>query len=66
MELVRRNTCKVKQALSNFSEKFRICLTYYLNIEDVCNQIQTIVFRVKPKPPDLQKDIFWKNSTLFQ
>ncbi len=66
MELVRRNTCKVKQALSNFSEKIRICLTYYLTIEYVCNQIQPIVFRVKPKPPDLQKDIFWKNSTLFQ
>jgi hypothetical protein len=66
LELVRRNTCKVKQALSNFSEKIRICLTYYLTIEYVCNHIQAIVCRVEPKPPDLQKDIFWKNSTLFQ
>jgi len=66
LELVRRNTCKVKQALSNFSEKIRICLTYYLTIEYVCNQIQPISCRVKPKPPDEQKDIFWKNSTLFK
>jgi IS4 transposase len=66
LELVRRNTCKVKQALSNFSEKIRICLTYYLTIEYVCNQIQPITCRVRPKPPDEQKDIFWKNSTLFQ
>lgn len=66
LELMRRNTCKVKQALSNFSEKIRICLTYYLTIEYVCNQIQPISCRVRPKPPDEQKDIFWKNSTLFQ
>jgi hypothetical protein len=66
LELVRRNTSKVEQALSNFSEKIRICLTYYLTIEYVCNQIQPIACRLKPKPPDQQKDIFWKNSTLFQ
>ena len=66
LKLVRRNTCKVKQALSNFSEKIRICLTYYLSIEYVCNQIQPIVCRVRPKPPDLQKDIFWQNLSLFQ
>jgi hypothetical protein len=65
LELVRRNTCKVKQALSNFSEKIRICLTYYLSIEYVCNQIQPVVCRVRLIPPDLQKDIFWQNSTLF-
>ena len=66
LELVRRNTCKVKQALSNFSEKIRICLTYYLSIEYVCNQIQPIVCRVRPKPPDLQKDIFRQSPSLFQ
>lgn len=65
LELMRRNTCKVKQALSNFSEKIRICLTYYLTIEYVCNRIQPIVCRIKPKPPDLQKDIFRQNSSLF-
>lgn len=59
LELLRRNTCKTKQALSNFSEKIRICLTYYLSIEYVCNTIQPKVVKVRNKEPDcIQRDIF--------
>lgn len=59
LELLRRNICKTSQGLSNFSEKIRICLTYYLSIEYVCNVIKPRVFRVKNKAPDwIQADIF--------
>jgi hypothetical protein len=67
LELIRRNTCKTKQAFSNFTEKIRICLTYYLTLDYVCNQIQPIVCKVKEKPPNaFQKDIFQENTNLFQ
>lgn len=66
LELLRRNTCKVKQGLSNFSEKIRICLTYYLSLEYVCNQINATVYRIKPKPPDyFQQDIFCTNRKIL-
>lgn len=67
LELMRRNTCKIKQAFSNFTEKIRICLTYYLTLDYVCNQIQPLVCKVKEKPPNtFQKDIFHTNDYLFQ
>lgn len=66
LELLRRNTCNAKQALSNFSEKIRICLTYYLTLDYVCNQIQPVVCRIKPKPPDISRDIFCPNANLFE
>jgi len=67
LELLRRNTCKTKQAFSNFSEKIRICLTYYLSMDYVCNQIQPVVCRIKTKPPDsIQQDIFRQSSRMFQ
>jgi len=64
LELLRRNTCKTKQGLSNFSEKIRICLTYYLSIEYVCNQIKPTVSRLITKPPNTtQQHIFCINQT---
>ena len=39
LELLRRNTCKAKHAFSNFVERIRICLAYYLSLEYVCNHI---------------------------
>lgn len=66
VELLRRNTCKAQQAFSNFSEKLRICLTYYLSLDYVCNQITPKVSRVKDKPPNKQGLIFRQNQTLFQ
>jgi len=66
VELLRRNTCKAQQAFSNFSEKLRICLTYYLSLDYVCNQIVPKVCRIKDKPPNKQRDIFQENQILFQ
>ena len=67
LELIRRNTCNTKQAFSNFCEKIRICLTYYLSIDYVCNQVGLTTEKIKKKPPDpFQKDIFSKNQYLFE
>ena len=54
LELLRRNTCKAAHAFSNFTEKIRICLCYYLSLDYVCNQICQGAKVVKTeKPPDL-------------
>lgn len=67
LELLRRNTCKTAQAFSNFSEKIRICLTYYLSLYYVCNTIKPMVCRIDDKPPDQNhRDIFQQNNNLFQ
>ena len=66
LELIRRNICKTKQAFSNFCEKIRICLTYYLTLDYICNNLKPIVSRVDYKPPDNnQQDIFRPNHSLF-
>ena len=44
--------CETKQAFSNFSEKIRICLTYYLTLDDICNNLKPIVCNINDKPPD--------------
>ena len=54
LELIRRNTCKKGQAFSNFVEKVRICLTYYLSLDYICNQISQGAKRIRDKkPPEL-------------
>lgn len=47
LELLRRNTCKACHAFSNFVEKIRICLTYYLTLDRVCNGISEGAKRIK-------------------
>ncbi len=61
LELIRRNTCKTIQALSNFTERIRICLTYYLSLDYVCNGIVQGANRIRVRDPDLfdrQQDLF--------
>ena len=55
LELLRRNTCKAKHAFSNFVERIRICLAYYLSIEYVCNHITQGAKKIAAtaRPPDL-------------
>jgi len=54
LELIRRNICKANHAFSNFTEKIRICLNYYLSMDYVCNQICQGAEKVMvEKPPDL-------------
>lgn len=62
LELLRRNTCKAKHAFSNFVERIRICLAYYISLEYVCNHISQGAKQIveKAKPPDLfsSKNLF--------
>jgi IS4 transposase len=39
LELLRRNTCRGHHAFSNFCERIRICLSYYISLDYVCNNI---------------------------
>lgn len=61
LELIRRTAKKKNMAFSNFVEKIRICLPFYLSIDYVCNNISEGAKKIKPpKPPDLfnQQDLF--------
>lgn len=55
LELLRRFTCKTKHAFSNFVERIRICLAYYLSLDYVCNHISQGAKSVASiaRPPDL-------------
>ncbi len=51
LELLRRTATKKAVAFSNFVEKIRFCLPYYLSISYVCNHISEGAKRVKTPPP---------------
>jgi len=62
LELLRRVKAKVKTAFSNFVEKIRICLCYYLTLDYVIQRIQPFARQVAPKQMQIKE---WKNNTLF-
>jgi hypothetical protein len=39
LELINRTIVKKTKSFSNFVEKIRVCLVFYLSIEYVCNQV---------------------------
>ena len=47
LELIKRTIAKKNQAFSNFVEKIRICLSFYLSLDYVCNQINEGAKRIK-------------------
>lgn len=49
LELIRRNICNKEVGFSNFCERIRICLTYYLTLSYVCNQVGQGANRIKIK-----------------
>jgi Transposase DDE domain/Domain of unknown function (DUF4372) len=54
LELIRRTVAKKVYAFSNFVEKIRICLPFYLSLDYVCNQINEGAKRIKIlKQPEL-------------
>ena len=55
LELIRRTTKKKVQSFSNFVEKIRICLPFYLSLDYVCNEISEGAKKVKP---DKRNEIF--------
>ncbi|MEJ2629025.1 MAG: IS4 family transposase [bacterium] len=61
LELIKRTMAKRKHAFSNFVEKIRICLPFYLSLHYVCNQISEGAKRIKVvKQPELipKPDLF--------
>ncbi len=47
LELIKRTIAKTTHAFSNFVEKIRICLPFYLSLDYVCNQINQGAKRIK-------------------
>lgn len=47
LELIKRTMAKRTHAFSNFVEKIRICLPFYLSLDYVCNQISEGAKRIK-------------------
>ena len=47
LELIKRTIAKKNHAFSNFVEKIRICLSFYLSLDYVCNQINEGAKRIK-------------------
>jgi hypothetical protein len=62
LEHLRRVKAKGKTAFSNFVEKIRICLCYYLTLDYVIKRIQPYARRIKP---DQQQIEFNHQGTLF-
>ncbi len=49
LELIKRTIAKSTHAFSNFVEKIRICLPFYLSIDYVCNQISQGAKKIRVK-----------------
>jgi hypothetical protein len=62
LELLRRVKAKGKTAFSNFVEKIRICLCYYLTLDYVIERIQPNARSIRCKQLELRNE--WEN-TLF-
>ncbi|NLB49014.1 MAG: IS4 family transposase [Erysipelotrichia bacterium] len=64
LELMRRVAAKGNPAFSNFVEKIRICLPFYLSLDYVMNNIRPIAQKVERSPP---KQDLWalKQLNLF-
>lgn len=62
LELLRRVKAKGKTAFSNFGEKIRICLCYYLTLDYVIIRIQPKARSVRVKQSEIE---FEKKNTLF-
>lgn len=61
LQLIVRTIAKKKHAFSNFVEKIRICLSFYLTLEYVCNQVGEGAKKIRGKPQaklSLKPDLF--------
>jgi IS4 transposase len=62
LQLIVRTIAKKKHAFSNFVEKIRICLTFCLTIDYVCNQVGEGAKRIRGKPQEVlafKTDLFY-------
>jgi hypothetical protein len=51
LQLIVRTIAKKPHAFSNFVEKIRICLSFHLTLDAVCNQLGEGAKRIRAKPP---------------
>lgn len=61
LQLIERTIAKKKHAFSNFVEKIRICLCFYLTLDYVCNSVNEGVKKIRGKPQtkiDFKQDLF--------
>lgn len=61
LQLIERTVAEKKYAFSNFVEKIRICLSFYLTLDYTCNQVGEGAKRVRGKPQTkihFQTDLF--------
>lgn len=50
LQLIVRTVAKKKHAFSNFVEKIRICLSFYLTLDYVCNQVGEGAKKIRGEP----------------
>jgi len=60
LELMRRTISKKTIGFSNFTEKIRMCLCFYLSMDYVCNTVGEGAKKIRPSPQknSKQKDLF--------
>ena len=61
LQLIERTIAKKKHAFSNFVEKIRICLCFYLTLDYVCNSVNEGVKKIRGKPQtkiNFKQDLF--------
>ncbi len=61
LQLITRTVALKKHAFSNFVEKTRICLCFYLSLDYVCNHIDATAKKIKPDKNQkikFQEDLF--------
>lgn len=61
LQLITRTVCKKSQAFSNFVEKIRMCLCFYLSLDYACNTVGEGAKRIRGRP----RIPFDKNPDLF-
>ncbi len=62
LQLIVRTIAKKAHAFSNFVEKIRICLSFYLTLDSVCNQVGEGAKKIRGKP---QQEMMLKVDLLF-
>lgn len=61
LQLIERTIAKKKHAFSNFVEKIRICLCFYLTLDYACNSVNEGVKKIRGKPQtkiNFEQDLF--------
>jgi hypothetical protein len=53
LQLIVRTIAKKKHAFSNFVEKIRICLTFFLTLDYVCNEVGEGAKKIRGKPQEI-------------